>query len=194
MPRDAAFEAKVREVASSLRCPVCQNNSIEESPSLLAQDMKREVRQRLAAGESPDEVRRYFISRYGEWVLTKPRAAGINLSGLAAAGRGAVWGRRRRVARRAPLGAARRRGPASRAAPSAPSPYARGGARCGGAPRTQGEAAGIPRGVGIGVRRRAARRSRPGDPQAAGRGRARRGERSPQTTEEGDAGCREAAQ
>ena len=80
IPQDPAFEAKVREVASSLRCPVCQNNSIEESPSLLAQDMKREVRQRLAAGESPDDVRRYFISRYGEWVLTKPRAAGINLS------------------------------------------------------------------------------------------------------------------
>lgn len=80
IPHDAAFEAKVREVASSLRCPVCQNNSIEESPSLLAQDMKREVRQRLAAGESPDAIRRYFISRYGEWVLTKPRAAGVNLS------------------------------------------------------------------------------------------------------------------
>ena len=80
IPHDAAFEAKVREVASSLRCPVCQNNSIEESPSQLAQDMKREVRQRLAAGESPDDIRRYFISRYGEWVLTKPRAAGINLS------------------------------------------------------------------------------------------------------------------
>ena len=80
MPRDAAFEAKVRDVASSLRCPVCQNNSIEESPSLLAQNMKREVRQRLAAGESPDGVRRYFISRYGEWVLMKPRAKGINLS------------------------------------------------------------------------------------------------------------------
>jgi cytochrome c-type biogenesis protein CcmH len=80
IPHDAAFEAKVREVASSLRCPVCQNNSIEESPSLLAQDMKREVRERLAAGESPDEIRRYFISRYGEWVLTKPRAAGVNLS------------------------------------------------------------------------------------------------------------------
>jgi cytochrome c-type biogenesis protein CcmH len=76
----AAFEAKVRDVALSLRCPVCQNNSIEESPSLLAQDMKREVRERLAAGESPDQIRRYFISRYGEWVLTKPRPAGINLS------------------------------------------------------------------------------------------------------------------
>ena len=80
IPKDAAFEAKVRDVALSLRCPVCQNNSIEESPAVLAQDMKREVRQRLAAGESPDEIRRYFVSRYGEWVLTKPRAAGVNLS------------------------------------------------------------------------------------------------------------------
>jgi len=80
IPRDAAFEAKVRDVALSLRCPVCQNNSIEESPAVFAQDMKREVRQRLAAGESPDDIRRYFVSRYGEWVLTKPRAAGVNLS------------------------------------------------------------------------------------------------------------------
>lgn len=80
VPHDAAFEAKVRDVALSLRCPVCQNNSIEESPAVLAQDMKREIRQRLAAGASPDEVRSYFVSRYGEWVLTKPRAKGVNLS------------------------------------------------------------------------------------------------------------------
>ena len=77
---DSGLEAKVRDVAASLRCPVCQNLSIEDSPSQLARDMKQVVRQRLAAGETPDEVRRYFISRYGEWVLTKPRAAGVNLS------------------------------------------------------------------------------------------------------------------
>ena len=64
-PRDSGLEATVREVASSLRCPVCQNLSIEDSPSLLAQDMKREVRQRLAAGETPADVRRYYVSRYG---------------------------------------------------------------------------------------------------------------------------------
>ena len=67
-------------MALSLRCPVCQNNSIEESPAVFAQDMKREIRQRLAAGATPDEVRSYFVSRYGEWVLTKPRAKGVNLS------------------------------------------------------------------------------------------------------------------
>jgi len=119
IPQDAAFEAKVREVASSLRCPVCQNNSVEESPSLLAQDMKREIRQRLAAGESPDDVRRYFISRYGEWVLTKPRAAGVNLSvwllPVVALFGGAliVWSAVRRWVRQG--GAAR--GPAASAAP-----------------------------------------------------------------------------
>jgi len=78
--RDPRFEATVREVASSLRCPVCQNNSVEDSPSLLAQDMKKEIRARLAAGETPDQVRKYFVSRYGEWVLTKPTAGGFNLS------------------------------------------------------------------------------------------------------------------
>ncbi|HUL04293.1 MAG TPA: cytochrome c-type biogenesis protein CcmH [Gemmatimonadales bacterium] len=78
--RDPRFEATVRDVAASLRCPVCQNNSVEDSPSLLAQDMKKEIRARLAAGETPDQVRSYFVSRYGEWVLTKPRAAGMNLS------------------------------------------------------------------------------------------------------------------
>ena len=79
-PPDSSLEAKVRDVAASLRCPVCQNLSIEDSPSQLARDMKQVVRQRLAAGETPDEVRRYFVSRYGEWVLTKPPAAGVNLS------------------------------------------------------------------------------------------------------------------
>jgi len=78
--QDSALEAKVRDVASALRCPVCQNLSILDSPSQLARDMKKVVREKLAAGESPDEVRRYFVSRYGEWVLLKPKASGVNLS------------------------------------------------------------------------------------------------------------------
>jgi cytochrome c-type biogenesis protein CcmH len=78
--QDAALEARTREVAATLRCPVCQNLSIQDSPSQLAQDMKRVVRERLARGDTPDQVRRYFVSRYGEWVLLKPKAAGVNLS------------------------------------------------------------------------------------------------------------------
>src|SRR5436309_20955 len=77
---DSSLEAKVRDVAATLRCPVCQNLSIQDSPSQLAQDMKRLVRERLAAGETPAQVHRYFVSRYGEWVLLKPGASGIDLS------------------------------------------------------------------------------------------------------------------
>lgn len=76
----AALEAQVREVASSLRCPVCLALSIQDSPSSLAEDMRDVIRDRLRAGETPDEVREYFVSRYGEWVLLEPRAEGFNLA------------------------------------------------------------------------------------------------------------------
>lgn len=76
---DSALEARTSEVAALLRCPVCQGLSVEDSPTELAQDMRATVRERLAAGESPDEVKAYFVSRYGEWILLRPEPAGINL-------------------------------------------------------------------------------------------------------------------
>ena len=77
---DSVLDARTREVASQLRCPVCQGESIEASPSSLAQEMRALVRQQLAAGRTPDEVKAYFVSRYGEWVLLRPRAAGVTLA------------------------------------------------------------------------------------------------------------------
>jgi cytochrome c-type biogenesis protein CcmH len=74
---DSALDARTREVASQLRCPVCQGESIEASPSTLAQEMRTLVRQQLAAGRTPDEVKAYFVSKYGEWILLEPRAAGV---------------------------------------------------------------------------------------------------------------------
>lgn len=76
---DPELEAKVREVASQLRCVVCQGLSIQDSPSELAQDMKALVREQLAAGRSPEEVKEFFVARYGEWVLLSPPAEGLNL-------------------------------------------------------------------------------------------------------------------
>ncbi len=76
---DTALERRTREVASSLRCPVCQGLSIADSPSELALEMKGLVRDQLAAGKTPDEVRAYFITKYGEWVLLEPKAEGLNL-------------------------------------------------------------------------------------------------------------------
>ena len=75
---DSALEARVKDVASQLRCPVCQGLSLQDSPSELSQEMKNLVREQLRAGKTPDEVRRYFVNRYGEWILLEPQAHGFN--------------------------------------------------------------------------------------------------------------------
>jgi len=63
-----------------LRCPVCQGESIQESPAELAKEMRQVVREQLAAGKSSDEVKAYFVSKYGEWILLEPKARGVNLT------------------------------------------------------------------------------------------------------------------
>lgn len=75
---DSALEARTRAVASQLRCPVCQGLSLQDSPSELSQEMRDLVREQLAAGKSPDEVKQYFVNRYGEWILLDPQAHGFN--------------------------------------------------------------------------------------------------------------------
>jgi len=72
-------EEVVHEVAAKLRCVVCQNLSVADSPSEMAKQMREIVRERLAAGDRPDEVVQFFVERYGEWVLLSPRPSGFNL-------------------------------------------------------------------------------------------------------------------
>lgn len=76
---DSTLEARTSALAATLRCPVCQGESIQDSPSELAQQMRAVVRDRLRAGESPDEVKAYFVSRYGEWILLEPKMTGLNI-------------------------------------------------------------------------------------------------------------------
>ena len=73
------LERRTSAVASGLRCPVCQGVSVEDSPTELARQMRATVRDQLAAGRSPDQVRQYFVDRYGEWILLQPKASGFNL-------------------------------------------------------------------------------------------------------------------
>ena len=76
---DSALEAMTTVLASELRCPVCQGNSIQDSPSELAQQMRDLIRDQLRSGKTPDEVRSYFVDKYGEWILLSPKAEGLNL-------------------------------------------------------------------------------------------------------------------
>jgi cytochrome c-type biogenesis protein CcmH len=63
----------VRRIASQLRCVVCQNLSVADSPSEMARQMRALIRERLAQGDSEAQVIRYFEERYGEFVLLSPK-------------------------------------------------------------------------------------------------------------------------
>lgn len=78
--QDTELDARTRELAAQLRCPVCQGLSIQDSPTEMAEDMKLLIREQLAEGRSAEEVREFFIGRYGEWVLLEPEARGLNLA------------------------------------------------------------------------------------------------------------------
>lgn len=72
------LQARVKEVAKTLRCAVCQSESVWESNAELAIQMRDIIRERLVQGQSPDEIRAYFVSRYGDFILLKPRTFGLN--------------------------------------------------------------------------------------------------------------------
>ena len=74
----AALDTKTAEVASLLRCPVCQGMSIADSPSEMAVNMKHQVRALLERGYTQEQILDYFERSYGQFVLLKPRFQGVN--------------------------------------------------------------------------------------------------------------------
>lgn len=76
---DPQLEARAREISSELRCMVCQNQSIDTSDADLARDLRLLVRERLQDGDSNEQVIDYVVSRYGEFVLLKPRLSAHTL-------------------------------------------------------------------------------------------------------------------
>jgi cytochrome c-type biogenesis protein CcmH len=71
--KDPALEARARNLSSELRCLVCQNQSIDDSEAPLARDIRLLVRERLTQGDSDTQVLDFLVSRYGQFVLLRPR-------------------------------------------------------------------------------------------------------------------------
>jgi cytochrome c-type biogenesis protein CcmH len=73
MLKDPTLEARARALSQTLRCMVCQNESIDESNAPLARDLRLLVRERIQNGESDAAVREFLVARYGEFILLEPR-------------------------------------------------------------------------------------------------------------------------
>jgi len=71
--KDPVLEAQAREVSKEIRCLVCQNQSIDDSDADLAKDLRKVIRERITAGDDDAQIKDYLVTRYGEFILLKPR-------------------------------------------------------------------------------------------------------------------------
>lgn len=76
---ETEIDRQTREIARDMRCVICNNLSVADSPSDLATDMRAIIRQQLEAGRSRQEIEEYMVARWGEQVLLNPPARGFNL-------------------------------------------------------------------------------------------------------------------
>ena len=74
---DPAVEARLAKLSHELRCLQCQNQTLADSPSSIAADLRREIRQQIQAGKSDKEIVAFLTQRYGDFILYKPRVAPI---------------------------------------------------------------------------------------------------------------------
>ena len=70
---DPILEKRVMDLSEHLRCLVCQNQTIADSNAELAVDLRNQVREKLKAGQSEDDILKYMVARYGDFVLFKPQ-------------------------------------------------------------------------------------------------------------------------
>ena len=70
---DENLDKKAREINKKIRCVVCQSQSINDSDSILARDLRVLIKQKLEEGQSEKEITNYLVERYGEFILLKPK-------------------------------------------------------------------------------------------------------------------------
>ena len=75
---DPVLEARARTLSEGLRCPICRNESIDESHASLSKDLRIILRERLVAGDTDAEAVDYMVQRYGEFILLNPQVTGVN--------------------------------------------------------------------------------------------------------------------
>ena len=73
------LELRARNLSKELRCLVCRNESIDESNSIIARDLRLMLRDRLEAGDSDEEILNFLVGRFGEYILLKPVLDGKNI-------------------------------------------------------------------------------------------------------------------
>lgn len=76
---DPVLEDRARALSQGLRCPVCRNESIDESNASLSKELRILLRERIVAGDSDQEAVDFMVARYGEYVLLKPDVRGANV-------------------------------------------------------------------------------------------------------------------
>ena len=76
---DVGLEQRARSLSEGLRCPVCRNESIDESHADISRDLRLLLRERLVAGDTDTDAVQFLVDRYGEYILLNPRVAGVNI-------------------------------------------------------------------------------------------------------------------
>jgi cytochrome c-type biogenesis protein CcmH len=110
IPLTPEQEALAAEIESELKCPVCRSQSVRTSRSFMAEDMSRQVRRMVAEGKSKEEVREYFVARYGDYIVLAPRKEGFGWAvwllpfGLVLGGAATIFALTRRWKSRPPPG------------------------------------------------------------------------------------------
>lgn len=103
---DAELEKRVQVITDDLRCPTCQGLSVKDSDAGFSIQIRDKVRHMVEEGQSDEDIKAYFVSRYGEWILRAPKKEGLGLvlwalpfAGIIAVGALLIWNMRRSAAR-----------------------------------------------------------------------------------------------
>ena len=73
------IEVRYKKLSNELRCPTCQGLSVKDSEAGFSTSIKGKTRELLKQGKSDEEIKAYFVERYGEWILRAPPVSGLNM-------------------------------------------------------------------------------------------------------------------